>query len=82
MSDVYTLGLIAGVVAVVAFVLYIWDRASKSQEIEWMDAGKLALGAGGVAGGIAYAVGADSVDAAVESVTSVAQDMFVGKPGF
>ncbi len=85
MSDVYTLGMIAGVVAVVAFVLYIWERTSKNQEIEWLDAGKLALGAGGVAGGVAYAVGSDGVDAAVESVTSAAsaaQDMFVGKPGF
>ena len=78
MSDVYTLGMIAGIVAVLAFVLYIWDRTTKSQEIEWLDAGKLALGAGGVAGGIAYAVGSDGVDAAM----SVAQDMFVGKPEF
>jgi len=85
MSDVYTLGVIAGVVAVVAFVLYIWERTSKNQEIEWLDAGKLALGAGGVVGGVAYAVGSDGIDSAVESVTSVAstaQDMFVGKPGF
>ena len=85
MSDIYTLGMIAGIVAVVAFVLYVWDRTSKNQEIEWLDAGKLALGAGGVAGGVAYAVGSDGVDAAVESVTSAAsaaQDMFIGKPGF
>jgi hypothetical protein len=85
MSDVYTLGMIAGVVAVVAFVLYVWDRTSKNQEIEWLDAGKLAMGAGGVAGGVAYAVGSDGVDAVVESATSAAsaaQDMFVGKPGF
>jgi hypothetical protein len=85
MTDVYTMGMIAGVVAVVAFVLYVWDRTSKSQEIEWLDAGKLALGAGGVAGGVAYAVGADGVDVAVDSVSSVAaatQEMFTGKPAF
>lgn len=85
MSDVYTFGMIAGVVAVIAFVLYVWERTSKNQEIEWMDAGKLALGAGGVAGGVAYAVGSDGVDAAVESVTSAAaatQEMFTGKPAF
>ncbi len=82
MTDVYTLGMIAGVVAVVAFVLYVWDRTSKNQEIEWLDAGKMALGAGGVAGGVAYAVGSDGMDVAVESVTTAAQDMFVGKPGF
>ena len=85
MSDVYTFGMIAGVVAVIAFVLYVWERTSKNQDIEWMDAGKLALGAGGVAGGVAYAVGSDGVDAAVESVTSAAaatQEMFTGKPAF
>lgn len=85
MSDVYTFGMIAGVVAVVAFVLYVWDKTSKSQDIDWMDAGKLALGAGGVAGGVAYAVGSDGVDAAMESVTSAAaatQEMFTGKPQF
>ena len=85
MSDVYTFGMIAGVVAVIAFVLYVWERTSKNQEIEWMDAGKLALGAGGVAGGVAYAVGSDGVDAAVESGASVAtatQEMVTGKPTF
>jgi hypothetical protein len=82
MSDLHTLGMIAGAVAVVAFVLYIWDRTSKNQDIEWLDAGKLAMGAGGLAGGVAYAVGSDGVDSAVESVASVAQDMFVGRPEF
>ena len=82
MSDVYTLGLIAGAVAVVAFVLYIWERTSKNQEIEWLDAGKLALGAGGVVGGVAYAVGSDNVVESVTSAASAAQDMFVGKPEF
>lgn len=85
MSEVYTFGMIAGVVAVVAFVLYVWERTSKSQDIDWMDAGKLALGAGGVSAGIAYAVGSDGVDAAVDSVASAAaatQEMFTGKPQF
>lgn len=85
MDSTYTLAMVAGVVAVIAFVLYVWDRTSKNQEIEWLDAGKLALGAGGVAGGVVYAVGSDGVDAAVESVTSAAaatQEMFTGKPTF
>lgn len=80
--DMYTLGMIAGVVAVVAFVLYTWDRSSKGHAIEWLDAGKLALGAGGVAGGIAYAVGAEDALETVANVASTAQDMFVGKPEF
>lgn len=74
--------MVAGVVAVIAFVIYVWDRTSKGDEIEWMDAGKLALGAGGVAGGIAYAVGADDAVDAVASVATSAQEMFVGKPEF
>lgn len=81
-EDTYTLAMIAGIVAVVAFVLYIWDRKSKGAEIEWLDAGKLALGAGGAAGGIAYAVGADDVADAVTTVAEKAQEMFVGKPEF
>ena len=80
--DVYTIGMVAGAVAVVAFVLYIADRYSKEQPVDWLDAGKLALSAGGVASGVAYAVGSDNVTEAVESVTAVAQDMFVGKPEF
>ncbi len=82
MSDVYTLGMIAGIVAVVAFVLYIWERNSKGQEVEWLDAGKLAIGAGGVAGGVAYAVGTDGAENALDTMTSAAQDMFVGKAEF
>lgn len=74
--------MIAGIVAVIAFVLYIWYRKTKGEEIEWLDAGKLALGAGGTAGGIAYAVGADDVAEVVSTVADKAQEMFVGKPEF
>ena len=80
--DLRILGTIAGVVAVLAFVLYIWDRYSKAEAIEWLDAGKLSLGAGGVAGGIAYALGSEDAMEAVTSAASSAQEMFVGKPGF
>ena len=75
--------MIAGVVAVLTFVLYLWDRSSKQQPIEWLDAGKLALGSGGVAGGVAYAFGTEvGAEAAVETATTVAQEMFVGKAEF
>ena len=74
--------MIAGVIAVIAFVLYIWDRRSKGSEIEWLDAGKIALTAGGAAGGIAYAVGAEDVAGVVTTVADKAQEMFVGKPEF
>jgi hypothetical protein len=81
-DDTYTLAMIAGVIAVIAFVLYIWDRKSKGAEIEWLDAGKIALTAGGAAGGVAYAVGAEDVADVVTSVADKAQEMFVGKPEF
>jgi hypothetical protein len=81
-DSTYTLAMIAGVVAVIAFVLYIWDRKSKGSDVEWLDAGKLALTAGGAAGGIAYAVGAEDVADVVTSVADKAQEMFVGKPEF
>jgi hypothetical protein len=80
--DTYTLGVVAGAVAVLAFVFYIWDRYSKEQPVDWMDAGKLAISAGGVAGGVAYAVGTDGALDVVETATAAAQDMFVGKPEF
>lgn len=80
--DTYTLAIVAGAVAVVAFVFYIWDRYSKEQPVDWMDAGKLALSAGGVASGVAYAVGSDGATDAVEAVTTATQDMFVGHPEF
>ena len=81
-EDMYTLAMVAGVVAVIAFVLYIWDRKTKGEPVEWLDAGKLALGAGGAAGGIAYAVGAEDVAETVTTVAEKAQEMFVGKPEF
>jgi hypothetical protein len=81
-DDTYMLAMIAGVIAVIAFVLYIWDRKSKGAEIEWLDAGKIALTAGGAAGGVAYAVGAEEVADVVTTVADKAQEMFVGKPEF
>jgi len=80
--DLRVLGTIAGVVAVLAFVLYTWDRTSKGETVEWLDAGKLSLSAGSVAGGIAYALGSEDGAEAVASVATAAQDMFVGKPEF
>lgn len=77
--DIQTLGIIAGVVAVVAIVLYVWERRMKQEDINPVDAIKLALGAGGVAGGVAFAVTGDVLP---EQVSEVAQEMFLGKPEF
>ncbi len=83
--DVQTIGIIAAVVIVSVVVLYIYDRRSKQQPVEVVDAAKLAIGAGAIAGGVTYAVGGDSLPDVVEkvaSVTETAQEMFVGKPEF
>jgi hypothetical protein len=78
--DVTTLGIVAGVVALLAIVLYVWDRRSKQQPVDVIDAAKLAVGVSTVAGGVAYAV--TGVDDVVEQVVDTAQEMFVGKPEF
>ncbi len=82
MIDYQTLGILAAVFASVAVLLYVWDRRSKHEEVDVMDAAKLAIGAGGVAGGVAYAVGTDAIEEAVSEGAAMAQEMFVGKPEF
>jgi hypothetical protein len=85
MTDPQTIGIIVGLVAVVAVVLYVWDRRTKKESVDWANAVKLAVGAGGVAGGVAYAVDGDAIETAVEAgqaVVAQAQDMFVGRPAF
>ncbi len=83
--DVQTIGIIVAVVVVSVVVLYVYDRRSKHQPVEIVDAAKLAVGAGAIAGGVTYAVGGDSLPDVVEKVASVtesAQEIFVGKPEF
>lgn len=83
--DVQTIGIITAVVVVVVMVLYVYDRRSKQQPVEVLDAAKLAVGAGAIAGGVTYAVGGDALPEIVETVvktTETAQEMFVGKPEF
>lgn len=81
--DTQTLGIVIAIVVVATVVLYVWDRRTKHQPVEWSDAAKLALGAGGISGGVAYAFGgSDDIAGIAEKVTTAAQDMFVGKPDF
>lgn len=85
MMDVQTIGIIVAVVAAVVVILYVYDRRSKQQTVDMIDATKLAVGAGAIAGGVTYAVGGDSLPGVVETVSAVtetAQEMFVGKPEF
>jgi len=80
--DTQTIGIIIAAVAVVAAMLYVWDRRSKQRAVDYADATKIAVGAGSIAGGFAYAMGGDTIAEAIETVTSSAQEMFVGKPEF
>ena len=80
--DIESLGILMAIVASVVVVLYVWDRKTKEQPIDILDAAKLAVGAGGVAGGVAYAVGTEGAIEAVTSAAASAQEMFVGKPEF
>ena len=83
--DVQTIGMIVAVVVVVTVVLYVYDRRTKQQPVDVVDAAKLALGAGSIAGGVTYAVGGETVAEAVETLSKAAdvtQEMFVGKPEF
>lgn len=85
MIDVKTIGIIVAVVAATVVILYVYDRRSKHQTVDIVDAAKLAVGAGAIAGGVTYAVGGDSLPAIVESAsaaTEAVQEMFVGKPEF
>ena len=79
--DVQTIGIVVAVVAVVVFVLYIWDRRTKQQEIDVGDATKLSIGASALAGGVAYAMGgSEDVMESVKVAQEAVQEIFVGKP--
>jgi uncharacterized membrane protein len=70
-------------VALVCFIVYALERRSKSEKIDWLDAGKLSLFGGILTAGVVFATTTDVVTDAVKTmdVPSV-QDMFVGKPSF
>lgn len=70
-------------VALVCFIVYALERRSKSEKIDWIDAGKLSMFGGIIAAGVVFATTTDVVTDAVKTmdIPSV-QDMFVGKPSF
>jgi hypothetical protein len=82
MLDVQTVAILAAIVGAVALALYVWDRRTKQAPVDMVDAAKMTVGAGAIAGGVAYAVGTDAASEVVETATAAVQEMFVGKPGF
>lgn len=80
--DVQTIGIIVGAVLVVTVLLYVYDRRTKQEPVNVVDAVKLAVGAGAIAGGVTYAVGGEAVADALATTAEVTQEIFTGKPEF
>ena len=74
--------IIVAIVVVAAVVLYIADRKTRGQPIEFPILAKIASFSGLATGGVVIALQSDAVSEAVSAVTDSAQDMFVGKPTF
>ena len=85
MADTYNIAMILGLVVVTVAVLYVLDRRSRKQPVDWVDLSKLVLGTSAVTGGVVYSVGdgaLEGVETILETVAEAAPEMFVGKPGF
>lgn len=74
-------------VALVCFILYALERRSKSESINWMDAGKVTVIGGIITAAVVFATTTEVIADAVKgvdlpAVAAATQDMFVGKPSF
>lgn len=70
-------------VAIVCFIVYALERRSKSQPIDWFDAGKITVFGGILAACVVFGTSSEVVADAVKNLElPVVQDMFVGKPSF
>lgn len=71
-------------VALVVFILYALERRSKSEQIEWLDAGKLSLFGGLLTAGVVFASTSEAVKESIPTseITTAIQEMFVGTPNF
>ena len=71
-------------VALVCFILYALERRSKSEPINWMDAGKVTVIGGIITASVVFATTSEVLADVVKAVDlpAAAQDMFVGKPSF
>lgn len=72
------------IVAVAGIAVYVAERYTKKEPVDWTDASKIGLLSGAGAGGLLYAMGGD-VDAVTSTVATASvavQDMFVGRPSF
>jgi hypothetical protein len=70
-------------VALVCFIVYALERRSKTQPIDWVDAGKVTIFGGIITACVVFATTTDVVVDAVKNIEIPdVQDMFVGKPQF
>jgi 3-dehydroquinate dehydratase len=74
-------------VALVCFILYALERRSKTEPINWMDAGKVTVIGGIITAAVVFATTTEVIADAVKAVdipvvAAATQDMFVGKPSF
>lgn len=81
--DSHTITMIA-IVSLGAVILYLLDRYSKNEEIQWADAGKIATISSLLTGGILFAVATDVGGTVVDAIKHGASEseMFVGRPSF
>jgi uncharacterized membrane protein len=70
-------------VALVCFIVYALERRSKSESINWFDAGKITVFGGIITACVVFATNSEIVVDAVKNIEIPdVQDMFVGKPQF
>ena len=70
-------------VALVCFIVYALERRSKSEPINWIDAGKITMFGGILTTCVVFATTTEGVADVVKHIEIPdIQDMFVGKPQF
>ena len=72
------------IVAVAGIAVYVAERYTKKEPVDWTDASKIGLLSGAGAGGLLYAMcgDVDAVTSTVATASVAVQDMFVGRPSF
>ncbi len=76
---------VAVAVGLVCFILYVLDRKSKAEPIDWGTAIKLSVFGSALAGGVTFATSSEKVVEVIKQLppeVPPAQDMFVGVPTF
>jgi hypothetical protein len=75
---------ISTAVALLCFILYVLDRRSRSEPIDWTSAFKLSTFGSLIAGGIAFVLSPSTSMTDLKIIPEImpTQDIFVGTPSF